>query len=90
MTERKRIKNKINYNAEHKYLYEHKLIMVSERDWESKKIGAGAPPIRTEVGWLLLYHGVDEDSVYRAGAVLLDLFFISLVSTLLKCKSSRK
>jgi len=48
-------------------------MMASERDWESKKIGAGAPPIRTEAGWLLLYHGVDKDSVYRAGAVLLDL-----------------
>ncbi|HEC92921.1 MAG TPA: hypothetical protein ENI51_08035 [Candidatus Atribacteria bacterium] len=53
-------------------------------------MGAGAPPIRTEMGWLLLYHGVDEDSVCRAGAVLLDLFFISLVSALLKCKLSRK
>ena len=61
------------YNDEHKYLYNHKFTMASKRDWESKKIGAGAPPIRTEAGWLLLYHGVDKDSVYRAGAVLLDL-----------------
>lgn len=61
------------YNDEHKYLYNHKFIMASEKNWESKKIGAGAPPIRTEAGWLLLYHGVDKDSVYRAGAALLDL-----------------
>jgi len=41
--------------------------------WEGGKIGAAATPIRTEHGWLLLYHGVDEESVYRVGAMLLDL-----------------
>jgi len=41
--------------------------------WEGGKIGAAATPIRTEYGWLLLYHGVDQDSVYRVGAMLLDL-----------------
>jgi predicted GH43/DUF377 family glycosyl hydrolase len=41
--------------------------------WEGGKIGAAAPPIRTERGWLLLYHGVDEASTYRVGAMLLDL-----------------
>lgn len=43
--------------------------------WDNLKIGAGAPPIKTEYGWLLLYHGV-EDSVrpiYRLGFMLLDL-----------------
>ncbi len=62
-----------NYNEEGKYLYDHKLMMATERDWESKKIGAGPPPIKTEAGWLLLYHGVDENNVYRAGAALLDI-----------------
>lgn len=41
--------------------------------WEEKKIGIGPPPIRTEDGWLVIYHGVDSHSVYRAGAALLDL-----------------
>ncbi len=41
--------------------------------WEAKKIGAGPPPIKTDAGWLLIYHGVDLDRVYRAGAALLDL-----------------
>jgi beta-1,2-mannobiose phosphorylase / 1,2-beta-oligomannan phosphorylase len=40
--------------------------------WETKKIGASTPPILTDQGWLLLYHGVDRDTVYRVGAVLLD------------------
>jgi len=41
--------------------------------WERRKIGAGPPPVKTEAGWLLIYHGVSEDRVYRAGVALLDL-----------------
>lgn len=51
----------------------HKLVMEPREEWESYKIGPGAPPLRTERGWLLIYHGVDKDRVYRAGAALLDL-----------------
>ncbi|MCG3155952.1 MAG: 1,4-beta-mannosyl-N-acetylglucosamine phosphorylase [bacterium] len=40
--------------------------------WEAKKIGGGAPPIPTKEGWLVIYHGVDDKLVYRAGAALLD------------------
>ncbi len=47
-------------------------VMYREFDWEAKKIGVGPPPIHTEAGWLLIYHGVDKKSVYRAGAALLD------------------
>ncbi|MGY4706287.1 glycoside hydrolase family 130 protein [Candidatus Bipolaricaulota sp. J31] len=54
-------------------MHGHKVIMEPKEDWEAKKIGAGPPPIRTEAGWLLIYHGVDWDHVYRAGAALLDL-----------------
>jgi len=54
-------------------MYDHKVIMEPKQPWEGKKIGAGPPPIKTDVGWLLIYHGVDENSVYRAGAALLDL-----------------
>jgi len=44
--------------------------------WDSKKIGAGAPPIKTEQGWLEIYHGVRETGsgvLYRLGVALLDL-----------------
>lgn len=51
----------------------HKLVMESREEWESYKVGAGAPPVWTERGWLLIYHGVDKGRVYRAGAALLDL-----------------
>ncbi len=42
-------------------------------DWEGGKIGAASPPVRTDKGWLLLYHGVDDDVVYRVGIMMLDL-----------------
>ncbi len=41
--------------------------------WDSKKVGMSVPPIKTKKGWLLLYHGISEDGVYRVGACLLDL-----------------
>lgn len=48
-------------------------IMRPEFEWESLKIGAGPTPIETEEGWLLIYHGVNKDHVYRMGIALLDL-----------------
>ena len=41
--------------------------------WDGLKLGAGGPPLKTERGWLAIYHGVDADNVYRLGVVLLDL-----------------
>jgi predicted GH43/DUF377 family glycosyl hydrolase len=41
--------------------------------WDSERVGAGAPPIRTPEGWLNLYHGSDENTRYCIGALLLDL-----------------
>lgn len=49
-----------------------RLVAVSERLWEGRKIGAAATPLRVEAGWLVLYHGVDERNAYRVGALLLD------------------
>jgi len=51
----------------------HTLLLKPEEDWEELKVGAGPPPIKTSSGWLLIYHGVSRDKVYRAGAALLDL-----------------
>ena len=39
--------------------------------WETRKVGAGPPPIKTDKGWLVLYHGVSAERVYSVGAVLL-------------------
>jgi predicted GH43/DUF377 family glycosyl hydrolase len=44
--------------------------------WDATRVGVGLPPIRTEAGWLVIYHGVKEVAggpIYRLGAALLDL-----------------
>jgi predicted GH43/DUF377 family glycosyl hydrolase len=44
--------------------------------WDSLRIGLGPPPVRTEHGWLLVYHGVKETvagQIYRVGLALVDL-----------------
>jgi predicted GH43/DUF377 family glycosyl hydrolase len=44
--------------------------------WDGRRIGVGAPPIKTDKGWLLIYHGVKEmgsNPFYRLGLALLDL-----------------
>lgn len=52
----------------------HLLLTGVEGSWE-EKIGGSTPPLRTEYGWLIIYHGVENGGhgYYRAGAVLLDL-----------------
>jgi len=41
--------------------------------WDSARVGAGAAPIRTEQGWLEIYHGATKENRYCLGALLLDL-----------------
>lgn len=44
--------------------------------WRSSRVGAGAPPIRTSIGWLLPFHGataIEEGNVYSMGWCVLDL-----------------
>ena len=43
--------------------------------WDSRKVGAGPPPIKTKDGWLLIYHAVGERDPgrYKMGMMLLDL-----------------
>lgn len=49
-------------------------IETGKKLWDGLKIGINNPPIKTEFGWLVFYHGVSEiDHHYRLGAVLLDL-----------------
>ena len=58
---------------EHLARIDDHVIMRPEQQWEDKKIGAGPTPIETEEGWLLIYHGVDHNHVYRMGIALLDI-----------------
>jgi predicted GH43/DUF377 family glycosyl hydrolase len=41
--------------------------------WDSGRVGAGAAPIRTEKGWLEIYHGATEEHRYCLGAFLMDI-----------------
>lgn len=41
--------------------------------WDSARVGAGASPIRTDEGWLEIYHGANSENRYCLGALLLDL-----------------
>ena len=43
--------------------------------WRSSRVGAGAPPLRTRIGWLFPFHGataIEEGNVYSMGWCLLD------------------
>ncbi|MBI2632956.1 MAG: glycosidase [Parcubacteria group bacterium] len=55
------------------WIEEYRWIAPRKWWWDSKKVGAAAPPLKTSDGWVMLYHGISEDNVYRIGAVLLDL-----------------
>ena len=41
--------------------------------WDCKCIGAAGVPIQTDQGWLCIYHGYDDENIYRLGSFLLDL-----------------
>lgn len=52
------------------------LVGPREKTWRSQRVGAGSPPIRTRIGWLLAMHGattIAEGNVYSMGWCLLDL-----------------
>ncbi len=52
----------------------HKYIALTrENSWDSGRIGAGASPIKTDEGWLEIYHGATSKNRYCLGALLLDL-----------------
>jgi predicted GH43/DUF377 family glycosyl hydrolase len=53
-------------------------VVISPRPgyWDAFRIGASAPPIKTDQGWLEIYHGVKmmpNGPIYRIGSVMLDL-----------------
>jgi predicted GH43/DUF377 family glycosyl hydrolase len=52
----------------------HKCIIKTRKGfWDSKRVGAGAAPIKTNRGWLEIYHGANEQHQYCLGAFLMDL-----------------
>jgi beta-1,2-mannobiose phosphorylase / 1,2-beta-oligomannan phosphorylase len=50
-----------------------RLLGCSDDDWDQMKIGGGAPMLKTDKGWLQIYHGVDKSQRYCLGALLIDI-----------------
>ena len=67
----------ISYSKDLIYWGESELIMMPvPYHWDEMKIGPGATPIKTEHGWLSIYHGVFptmDGAIYRLGVALHDL-----------------
>lgn len=67
----------ISYSKDLRYWGDSKVIMRPMKyHWDEMKIGPGATPIKTDKGWLNIYHGVFptmDGSVYRLGVALHDL-----------------
>jgi predicted GH43/DUF377 family glycosyl hydrolase len=49
------------------------IVKTRPRNWDSARVGAGAAPIKTDKGWLEIYHGANAQHQYCLGAFLLDL-----------------
>lgn len=65
----------LNFDGRSRWLRGEFRIMPTKTGWDSRKVGAGAPPIKTDHGWLLIYQAVGEADPgrYKIGAMLLDL-----------------
>ncbi|MFH1549996.1 MAG: glycosidase [Planctomycetota bacterium] len=68
----------ISFSPDLKHWGGHHVLLRARQGgwWDANRIGLSAPPLKTNEGWLLLYHGVRETvsgSIYRLGLALLDL-----------------
>lgn len=53
--------------------HKHVLGVSSKISWDNGRIGGGAPAIKTDKGWLSIYHACDKENVYHLGAYLTPL-----------------
>lgn len=68
----------ISFSPDMKHWGDHQIIIPARRGawWDANRIGLSPPPMRTDKGWLLLYHGVRTTAsgcLYRLGLALLNL-----------------
>jgi predicted GH43/DUF377 family glycosyl hydrolase len=70
----------IAYSDDLKHWEGHQTIVAPRPGtWESERIGAGNPPLKSDVGWLLFYHANEfferagNRKCYRIGLAVLDL-----------------
>ena len=66
----------VSESSDMEYWGHHRHVMGKSGNWwENVKIGGGAAPIETDLGWLLFYHGVTgtcNGLVYSIGGAILD------------------
>jgi beta-1,2-mannobiose phosphorylase / 1,2-beta-oligomannan phosphorylase len=57
-----------------KWLVGHKHIPIRPFHWDSRKLSVGGTPIKIDLGWLVIYHAVDDRDPgnYKLGAMILD------------------
>ncbi len=68
----------ISFSPDLKHWGDHRLLLEARAGgwWDAGKIGLSPPPLKTDQGWLILYHSVRptaSGSIYRLGLALLDL-----------------
>lgn len=70
----------VSFSKDMEFWGRHRHVMSPIKEdysaWQSTKVGPGPIPIKTEEGWLMIYHGVITTCngyVYRMGVALLDL-----------------
>ncbi len=68
----------ISYSPDLRHWGSHRVMLPARRGawWDANKIGLSSPPIETERGWLVLYHGVKQTAsgaLYRVGLALFDI-----------------
>lgn len=68
----------LSHSPDLKHWGDPKLLLEARKGgwWDANKIGLGPPPLETDRGWLICYHGVRvtaSGSIYRLGLALLDL-----------------
>lgn len=67
----------ISYSPDLIHWGQSKALALPESEWGWKKNGSGAVPIKTDKGWLTIYHAVNiqcaAQYVYHLGVMLLDL-----------------
>lgn len=68
----------LSFSPDLKHWGDHRLIIEPREKgwWDCHRVGLGAQPLATDLGWLLIYHGVKataSGNIYRVGALLLDL-----------------
>jgi len=68
----------ISFSPDMRYWGDHQVLLYAREGgwWDANKIGLSPQPLRTEKGWLVMYHGVRRTTSkmsYKLGLALLDL-----------------